>query len=364
MYSCLRLLTLSQIRSSYSDFFVKTPEYEVNQFSYSRVYTRSNYISNSLFSYVTFQSAIYYSTKQPIELLIESSAFNNCSSYSNGGAVYYFATVGDLVLNGVCFSDCYTESGSGQALYTYSGSASIHLFNMVSVHHCSPFIGTSSLNQAMYISRGNQNHTRLNSSFNYANTHASFYINGVNSFSINFSNIVQNSATNSFVMRFETHSASGFMKYSNIIQNTSPITSQAVLAIYGVIDITFSIFLQNYGVLFYKESIYSFTISKSVVVHLGGFPISTGSSLNSVQTVTSMTETYSYSHYYTYYCPAQGVIGEEISPCQTLPPEPTIAPSLPATPTACYQESQQNSIILWNLASNMFASINILLFAH
>ena len=266
---------------------------------------------------------------------------------------------GELILCRVCGSHCFTETGNSQFIYSYSGGTTRHQYLSVSVHHCSPFVGTTSQSECMTISRGNLIITSMNCSQNFNYQMSAFSIDSIASSNVNFSSFIYNGATLRHCL-YSNHAYSQFtISFSNIIQNTSPSTSASgIISIDGHFLIINSTILQNNGILFHRRSVsYNFQVYNSYVVHFSGYPISYTSPISFQSTTSTMTNTFLISHYYTHHCLDDSKIGLDLSPCQTIPPIPTVPPTIPQSPSNCFQSSENNSIILWNIMASIISSL-------
>jgi len=167
---------------------------------------------------------------------------------------------------------------------------------------------------------GKQNFSYTNASKNILYQYSSFYcINCVN-VSISFCTIRENNAIGAYSLYMQSCTNSS-MQFSNVYGNNSPSPNTAVITanyIAYMMHIMNCIFMENYGILLASTSP-GITLTNCFIQHISS--VASGHIFGFV-TITTQTATHNISHFRTYYChPVDGK--ENLSPCQTLFPQPT-----------------------------------------
>ena len=302
------------------------------------------YIKNTIFGNIInnygyqnnihVDGAVYFNSANQIHLLIELCTFFNCTS---GGIIFDCSLGGACVLSKVCAFECYSSylvGGNGQFTYQLCGTSMLNVLSMVSINRCGiDYFG--SRKSPAYLNFGKQEVVYSNISNNKVFQHSSLTIMNPNSFNSSFCSLVDNIPSNSICLYiFQGIGFKRFYNY-NIIRNSSPngfgiITFNNQNDVNQKIEFYNSLFIENINTLLHTENSWGyFWIFGGFIFHPTFYSLSNTNifnthwriSLSGVANSVTSTNSYNIDHFRTYLCnPLNAPIGEEISPCQTLPP--------------------------------------------
>jgi hypothetical protein len=137
-------------RTAWSDYFTGNPTFfQGNTYTSRETPSHTNlYISNSLFLSITSTSegGALYSSNSVKYLLIESTSFFSCKTSNHYGAIYFYHSSGESVLNEVCGYDCSSTSGNHHQfayIQVYDTATSKNHINYSSIVRCVNEISSS-----------------------------------------------------------------------------------------------------------------------------------------------------------------------------------------------------------------------------
>jgi len=221
-------------------------QYETNNFFYNQV----------IFESISNKPAIIVNTKASINLLIESSFFYNCSSYSFAGAIYIISPSIKYVMNRVCAFGCFvcTQVG-GQLSYIQTSAGNETVFSYFSMARCSPLgideYALSGIEQRYSLSQIKN----CNISKNRAKRFSGFCFNSIaGSIQITYSQFIDNFALDYGVINYDYSSLS--LSNGYVVIKGSMYGSNNAYCVYSNSRIRFnnSVFLDNHLFLFYSAN--------------------------------------------------------------------------------------------------------------
>ena len=378
MYSRLYLL----FSPTFFDYFGSTPQNitEQRNFYQREALNYTYYIVNSIFgnllnSYgnqntVLVDGAIYFKTARRIYLLIELCTFYNCST---GGIMFDCSLGGSCILKKICAFECFSDilvSNNGQFTFQSCASDQLNVLSFVSINKC-PKDYSGTRKSPAFIRYGRQIIEYSNFSNNKVYQVAAFHIQTPHSFNSSFCTIVDNLPHHSITLYIIEGSGKKTYHQMNLIRNSSPIAN-GVITFRNFndpnqkIEFINCIYNENMNTLIFTENRLDFLwVIGGWINHASFYSLTNTNSFSSVWRITftsliltsSSTNTYDIDHLRTYLCnPSNQILGEELTPCQTLPPP------FP-TPTACsYEESMGLSITNLRTYLHLFQfSINMLI---
>ena len=321
------------IHSRFSDFF---PEYSC-AFSVSNPPT-NYHMFDCFFSTITRNAngGVLYFDASNVHLVVEYCTFDSIISIGStrqGGAIYCSSTTSGSAFSKICAYNCScgttTSSyyGDGQFSYIKTDPNKINKMFQVSIS----FSASKSnfwRRYGFYLNDGIQEINNLNSSYCSGYTTSSFYCLNPTSLLVTHANVVNSDPYSQYVVYFQSGTLIRKMQISNFVNNTS--SSGAV--IYGTTSetqIIQCIFTQNKDVLFSG----TLNVSQSWIHHEYSLSAGTVVILSSTITTQGPAPTFELQNYASAICitptpgptpgPTNPPVGEDISPCMTLPPLPT-----------------------------------------
>jgi hypothetical protein len=294
------LSSIIHSRTAWSDYFPGTnpsTTLVTNEYTSTQTLSGTNvYVSNCLFNECSSSSnggALYCSSVTC--LLIESSSFFSCKTSNTNGGAFYFqnSNNGQCILNKVCGYDCcstYTSSSSYDMfarMYLNSDQLGKNYVNYSSISRC---VTDNSNSQYALLSRhGNICYKSLNLSMNKCGSRVIYYYPSTDSNSVTGSLLYSTFADNIAIICCFICLGSGGIKYEikscNFLRNTQPLsnTGEGTIATYRNTIIEDSCILENkaYYVLYISSSSYTVTLSNCTVD-----PTSSNGNLITHKTVT------------------------------------------------------------------------------
>jgi len=322
------------MRNSFIDFFPFQPERSVESQTVTRAYHQGVHIHNVVFDEFRSSSAVYYSLiSLPVYLYIEKTSFANCENGDEGGAIYYNGNSGGCALSSVCGYNCYSDDIDGQLCYISTKELENDkiILNLTSATRCSPPFINGFRCSSIYLKNGNVTIRNLNSTNNYLSYTSGLQLRNAKQSSIQFANFVDNVVSYYAVIaliHLETCLHIDWIRSINMIRNNSPDPNGGI--IHGEIaniNTTNSIFLDNFGTLFFGKSGH-ITVNNCFLKHGTIFPIfnTTRSTTSSVITTDIYTQTLQIERFATYYCILDFILPVQ-TPCMTIPLPPTGCPT-------------------------------------
>jgi predicted outer membrane repeat protein len=266
-------------RTAWSDYFPGTsPTTPLNPKKYNERQTVSNanvYVSNCLFSECTSTSnggALYCSSVT--YLLVETTSFFSCKTSSECGAICYSNSGNsECVLNKVCGNDCCTTGNSYflfASITVKSSSSSKNYVNYSSLVRC---VGENpSLGITIYLYYGKVCCPSVNISMNKClerpgfSCHPTAESNSI-TLSLSYSTFADNNATKYTCLYSNNENAKNEMKCCNILRNTQvELASNGVICLRGNTLIEDSCILNNKAdCIFYTSSSSITTLSRCTI---------------------------------------------------------------------------------------------------
>jgi hypothetical protein len=238
----------------------------------------SVYVLNCLFKECTSGSnggALYCTSVT--SLLIESSSFFSCkTSSSQGGAIYFYNGNSQCVLYGVCGYDCCSTYASGRSFFQFAyilvnnGASSKNYVNYSSTSHC---VNERSNSYNTYeLEYGKICCPSINISMNKCYRHSGILAspftdsNSVTS-SMSYSSFVNNTSSESSCIYFHRGGTNHEMKCCNILRNTQCTSTYGLLLTETNLMIEDSCILENTAtyIFYFYYSSYSITLSNCTV---------------------------------------------------------------------------------------------------
>jgi len=225
---------------------------------YFRSYTDSAVnVSNCIFSRTVYYSGnggIIYNTVSSNTMIISYSVFYNCSSTSDGGAIY--VNTKNNTLKMVCAHRC----NASRYHFAYLKTLSINDIDYLSFSKCS--YGTTGF-IVTFIIEGVQNYYNSNCSLNMAMQTCGIAFNNPTFLSSFFCTFSENIGTSSRVILFGL--GKGQFSYANIINNRCGW--DAITLSSGTFCFNYTVFINNKIILFRITG--TLSIINSIVFHIG-----------------------------------------------------------------------------------------------
>jgi len=284
----------------------------------------SYFVKDSAFMYMTSTtySTIHLFYIYPINLVVLDCVFYTCISPSHGGAIYFYAAEkGAMAMKRVCGSNCSTGNNLyGQFFYSYVPTNNNTLIQLVTVEKCANNPITKYA--AISIYGGNSTFSELNISKCYTYQYSAMYsVYGLRN-SFKYCTIYANSASHSYCYYAEVET---FMNFTNIISNDSP-SNYGVVSCHRHYYASDCIYMYNMNTLFYNPS-YSTNLIRGWIKHQSTLNTGNIYTMGVTNTIVE-TPTIVINHYSTYGCNPQAM-GQDLSPCQTIPHAPTPFQTIP-----------------------------------
>ena len=298
------------------------------------------FIKNSVFLHINDvgSASIDFRHRTSIELFILECMFFNCTSTDNGGAINYDCDRnGTIALSKICASYCYTSGKPSWCQFAYISISSDKnaYVDMLSYSKCSPYHQSYTIYSCFYIYLGNQNISYTNSSYNHANYYSSIFIQLPTILNLRFSSFCHNNVQHSNNLYFDSSSSVTlhYIEYCNILNNNSPNTGGGVIFSNGGFSFNDCIFMFNSHYLFYHSSTNKCYVNRGYIFHHSSSFLKYGTTtyiiFNSVTESNVYTPTYTIQYFSSYHCHGDFMNGLDLSPCITLPPNPTPAQTIP-----------------------------------
>jgi hypothetical protein len=221
------------------------------------------YILNSLFNRCTSTSdgGALYCSKSVTYLLIESTSFFSCNTYTGyGGAIYFENTNnGQSVLYGVCCNDCcstYIRHSYGQFGYIQVGNNVLNknYVNYSSISRC--MNENSNSYYMLYLYNGKICCPSVNISLNKCYSYLGIYCysSAISSYvTLSYSTFTDNNITGYVCIYLGGGTNSKLeMKCCNVLRNTHPSGSWGLFYIYGNMTIDDSCIIENNAPLYFE----------------------------------------------------------------------------------------------------------------
>ena len=270
--------------------------------------TKRTYLINDLNFFISFcifkrthtfqgSGSIIYFHLKGINSSIINCLFSNCSSTSEGGAIYINCNINGAqsLIKNTCANNCWTSNTEHQfaLICIYNNINFQNYVEQISYYKCSPFYDNGNIPFRLHY--GNISAKSINSSFNNLR-----YSSGIAFLFGSISNLIYLNIYNNNVSIFRCLTLYGgnnnIIKNLNLIKNNSP--SEGVIYINEGNWIIFnSVLLNNYNTLFYKHS-GSFQIENSNIYHND---IMTYGIILTLNIKLELTETFFLKFYYCYF---------------------------------------------------------------
>ena len=236
-------------------------------------------------------------------MLIESCLFYNCSSESNGGAIFFNCNEnGASTIIKTCAYFCFSGSNvfiDGQFAYILTSNMKINYNSYLSISKCAPKDFYSLMRSPITNINGNQSLSNFNSSFNNVFQRAAFNCVNSNGLIIQYSTFFSNKPTEWICLRFESGSSFRTLKKSNIVNQSSPVNYGVVFNTdYNIVLVKNCVFYKNLHTLF-------FSFSGEIVVsncYLDNFNFSQNWGTIIFDNLYFSTSTYNLYHFFTKFC--------------------------------------------------------------
>jgi len=313
--------TALAIRLGFNEYYGFNAKVTMDTHTFKNIYSDSTYILNSVFSDISYSSALSLSSSSKyIFLYVELCAFYRCINGKDGGCIYYHANNGNCFIEKVCAHSCCAESGAGQFIYCTISDLMRVEFNVVTITQCAPItMGDSTKGSAIFLSRGQAIIRGINLSECTAGYNSGIELKDNKNASIVFSTLHKNVAlSNQVCYVYQTvfqYSYEFNMNNTNVINNR-PYT---YCISFSMLHSKFNscVFLENYAWLIHSNtriflnSCYIFHAFNSIV------PAGTLSTFDlSISTI--ITETIAIQRYSTYHCYNELNPYTPGEPCQTM----------------------------------------------
>jgi len=238
------------------------------------------------------------------KIVIDSSSFINCSSYYDGGSIYFYCpSESGCIVSRVRGFNCFCGNNNawdrgGQFSLIWTSLTGKNYFFDCSVSYCSPS-GSSTRRSSVLLRLGNQKVHSFNSSNNHLYRHSSICLFGSNTLLMEYGSIVGNTAIDCMCFLFvQTITESNVIKF-NFVNNTSPYSG---LSLSEDCQTVYYLDCMIYG----KQNVHSlFSVTRSPNFVVNNCFISSGfvfGSMNGNNNTINEINTYSISHYYFENC--------------------------------------------------------------
>ena len=240
-------------------------------------------------------------TNSNTNISIISCLFNECKTdLIEGVAIRLYSNSILLFLSKVCGSNCYSTSSNyllGQFCYFLLNSNINNSIEYLSLQYCSPYSNINR-NSCLFFRDGLFNIKNLNSSKNYPSRNSAILFHYGSKGYVCNSNIINNLAREYCTIQSTGNSASNYLNL-NVINNSQDTSSRGVIyAFSSNIQFEKSIFINNYLMLFYKDS-NSLKVSNSYII--GSYNQYNSNIQNCFNLITS---TFNLIHFNTFFCNA------------------------------------------------------------
>jgi len=249
--------------------------------------------------------AIYYTSNTVSHVHLVGDMFSNCETTSSGGAVYVNMNSGSLKTRYLCAYKCFnggiTSTSAGQrGMFAFLSIAKYNPFlvEYVSISRCAhATYTTKNRYDTFYIYGGDETMKNLNSSNNYVFRYTGFTTTDSSTFSHMYGNYVNNVARDQTCVLLQKSTQTLQITLSNFISNNSPNNGGTIRSNIADISVSHCIFLNNANSLFSILSGDSYSVTNCWVYHSGTLGLA-------VTKRTSITQTFAFSHFSSYFCPA------------------------------------------------------------
>jgi len=325
--------TMRVFSSSFSEYFPGDPLF-LKLDSVKQPPLPYNYFyKDCSFSNMVSRPVSYYSDIE-IKIMFENCLFYNCTANNKqvGGAFYINIPNGGCVFLRTCASCCQTES-SYQLGYVYAHPDCHNNFVFSSFEKCS--IDLVGYPYSLSLNSGMQSINNMNSSKNTGSQMSGFYSSSPNPLMFKYNTISNINNTNGYSVYITGNT--GFLKYSNFVDFKIPTSVLYTIYLSGGYVMEYCIIKswQNFAIYGGTSLIVRFCyFDKTVNQTTGSFVF---------QNSYPNTATYVLEHFSTAMCIAQNPAYPPQTPhpsatqfnqnpeniCQTLPPPPTPAQTIP-----------------------------------
>ena len=297
---------LTIFSSFYSYYLIKKIKNNcsINRFIGSTDYYLENCIFINFYS-IESGSCIFFSSTEIIKFLVELSSFENCSSESPGGAIFFSCiNSGSSVITKTCGYKCNlfpkNDVIRGHFANIRTSNSGINILELITNYKCS-YLDQSNGWYSIFFQNGNQKIKYINISFN-----KHYHISGISPLS---PNTIENSYSTFYknfglvCNYFYQIPINSIIKNLNFINNYSPGISRGIIDIsvntnFIIID---SIFSNNSDLLFFISSSSTLTIKNSLIFQLKNLSIGSITFLN-ITYYTNNINNLIYSNFYTRKC--------------------------------------------------------------
>jgi len=225
---------------------------------------------------------------------LTNSMFYNCSSSSNGGAIYFNSSYSNLRM--ICANRC-SCGASKVGSFADLRASQVNQLEFLSLSICSPAISGY---DSVFLNNGDQRVDNTNSSMNSAIQGSGIYINNPSSFSGEYCTFSNNTARDGVCIDIYTATGTISLLYTNIIQNSCPLLGVIFTSGPGLRMMMYCIFDLNQNVLF---CVYggSLEVSHSFISLTGALSVSNPVSIANNNSF-SKRQTYQIQFFNSYYC--------------------------------------------------------------
>ena len=214
------------------------------------------YIFNCIFSRSTvysFNGGIIYVNQIFCQLTIDQCLFFNCTSNAYSGAVYFSSDIDNSQVNII---KCCGHKCSGRDFdhghFAYIFVKNNNNINLVSINQ-SPFSNNPG-SDVLYLINGNQSIINLNSSFNDGRTKTGFTSSNALKLNSIFGNFYNDHSRLFTVIWFQGSNSEDSLKFSNLINSSSPSYGIIWISNNGIHSFISCIFYNNLNYLFDIET--------------------------------------------------------------------------------------------------------------
>ena len=239
------------LRSSYSTFF--SDSFLSNSSKNQQIYIThgSYFLTFCIFNFFhsLTSGCVFFSSSNNLNMVLENSIFNHCTSQSYGGAISFrCSTNGGSAITKVCSFNCSASDTSldfgGLFSFTHTTSSKINHYSLISVS----FSGFSIFgSNTIALHSGKQQIININSSNNYGYWCSGLYCFNQYTSNCNYSTFINNNC-NSICVASRYDNGASLLFNSNIVNNT--IINYGIIYNCGTSYIISSYFNLNKNYLF------------------------------------------------------------------------------------------------------------------
>ena len=258
----------------------------------------NNSIHSSDLNNSNIHGGIIYIFEIGFNFSIKNSVFYNCSTYGDGGAIYYESNNinSRSFLSKICIYNCFTNKNSKYQfclISIFNDLKNENYFNDISILKCSNNINNGKI--SIGLNNGNITLFTLNSTINKVQSISCFNIKNALNFSSYYCNIINNSVLDHSCLFLE-NSNLFYLRYSNFILNNSP--NKGIISLFnGIYNLSGIIIYSNFNQIFYLENSKLYLY----LIYLNDTFIENKNIITS-QFFLNFTNTFSLNHYNTFLC--------------------------------------------------------------